>query len=129
MGRRERLVQVEVHHIDAKIARARDARERVHVRAVHVEVCAAFVEDRGDFRDALFKDAERARIRQHERGDIVGAVFAQVIGVDLAAVVGLDVLHFVAGNHDGRGIRAVGGIGDQHLLARVALALKVGANH
>ena len=35
--RREGLVQVEVHHVDAEIARPGDADERVHVGAVHVD--------------------------------------------------------------------------------------------
>src|SRR3712207_8962965 len=34
---RKRLVQVEVHDVDAEIPGARDTDERVHVRAVHVE--------------------------------------------------------------------------------------------
>ena len=35
--RRKCLVQVEVHHVDAHVAGAGDADERVHVGAVHVE--------------------------------------------------------------------------------------------
>ena len=37
MRRRKRLVQIQVHHIDAEIARPRDADQRIHVRAVHVD--------------------------------------------------------------------------------------------
>ena len=37
MRRRKRLVQIEVHDVDAEIARTRDAHQRVHVGAVHVE--------------------------------------------------------------------------------------------
>ena len=46
--RRERLVQIQVHHVDAEIARARDADQRVHVRAVHVDQRALGVQDLGD---------------------------------------------------------------------------------
>ena len=79
------LVQIQVHHVHAEIAGARHAGERVHVRAVHVKQSAALVQDRGNFRDALFENAERAGIREHQRGHIFGSEFAQVIGIDLAA--------------------------------------------
>ena len=45
MRRRERLVQVQVHHVDAEIAGRVDAHQRVHVRAVHVEQGALGVQD------------------------------------------------------------------------------------
>ena len=61
MRRRKGLVQVQVHHVDAEIAGPRDACQRVHVGAVHVEQRAALVQDFGNFRDALFEHAERAR--------------------------------------------------------------------
>ena len=118
-----------MHHVHAEIAGARDAGQRVHIGAVHVKQGAAFVEDRGDFGDALFEDSQRAGIGDHQRGDVVGDEFAEMIGIDLAAAIGFDVLHFVAGDDDGGGIGAVRGIGDQDFVARVALAFEIGANH
>ena len=82
------------------------------------------MQDGGDFRDALFENAERAGIRQHQRGDIFSGEFAQVIGVDLAARVRFDVLNFVSGDHHRCGIGAVRGIGDQNFFARIALAFR-----
>ena len=49
--RREGLVQVQVHDVHAEIAGPRDAHQRVHVGAVHVEQRAVRVEHLGDFRD------------------------------------------------------------------------------
>ena len=46
--RGEGLVQVQVHHVDAEIAGPRDADQRVHVGAVHVDQRALRVQDLGD---------------------------------------------------------------------------------
>ncbi len=43
--RGERLVQVQVHHVDAEIAGPRNAHQRVHVRAIHVHQRALGVQD------------------------------------------------------------------------------------
>ena len=45
MRRGERLVQIDVHHVDAEIARPRDAHQRIHIRAVHVDHGALGVQD------------------------------------------------------------------------------------
>ena len=87
------------------------------------------MQDSGNLRDALFEHAEGAGIREHEGGNIFGAKLAEMIGINLAARVGFDVFYFVSGNHYGRWIRSVRGIGNQNRLARIALALKIRANH
>ena len=76
--RRKSFVKIQVHHVDAEIAGAGDARQRVHVGAVHVEQRALGVQDFGDFGDALLENAERRRIGDHQRGDVFGDQFAQV---------------------------------------------------
>ena len=43
--RGEGLVQVEVHHVDAQIARADDAQQGIQVGAVAVDQAAAVVDD------------------------------------------------------------------------------------
>ena len=73
--------------VDAEIAGSRYACESVHVGAVHVKQGAALVQYRGNFGDAFFEHSQRAGIRQHQRGDVVGAELAQVIRVNLAARV------------------------------------------
>ena len=66
----ERLVQIEVHHVDAEIAGTRDAHQRVHVGAIHVEHGALRVQDLGHVDDVLFEHAERVGIGHHQRGDV-----------------------------------------------------------
>ncbi len=114
-------MQVEVHHVHAKIAGARDAGERVHVRAVHVQQRAVFVQDFGGLGDILLEHAERRRIRDHHGGHVVVHNLFQARDVDLAAFIRGHVFHVVAGNHRGRGIGAVRGVGYQNFFARVSL--------
>ena len=109
---RKSFVQVEMHDIDAKIAGAGDAGEGVHVRAIHVEKRAFGVQDFGNFRHALFEDAERRGIGDHERRNVGRYEVAQFIDVNLAVRFGLDVFDFVAGDYRGGGIGSVGGIRD-----------------
>ncbi len=58
VGCRESLVQVQVHHVDAEVARTHLADQRVHVGAIHVEQRALGMEDVGDLVDLIFEDAE-----------------------------------------------------------------------
>ena len=50
-------------------ARARDADKGVHIRAVHINQAARFVNDVADFANIRFKNSDRVRIRQHQSGD------------------------------------------------------------
>ena len=43
--RGERLVQIQVHHVHAEIAGPRDAHQRVHIGAIHVEQRALAMQD------------------------------------------------------------------------------------
>ena len=65
--RRKRLVQIQVHHVDAEVTRPRDTHQRVHVRAIHVDQRALFVQDLGNLLDVLFEHAHRVRIGDHQR--------------------------------------------------------------
>ena len=51
----ERLVDVEVHHVAAEIARPRDAQNGVHVGAVDIDQAADVVQHLGDLRDLVSK--------------------------------------------------------------------------
>ena len=55
--RREGLVQVEVADVEAEVARARDAEDRVEVGAVHVDLHALGVAHLGDLVDARLEHA------------------------------------------------------------------------
>ncbi len=82
MRRRKRLVQVQMDHVDAHVARPRDADQRIHVGAVHVDQPAGVVNDLADLLDVSFKQSERVRIGQHQARDVaVRTEFAQVIEI------------------------------------------------
>src|SRR2546422_9672737 len=52
------LVQVEMNHIDAHVARPRDAHQRVHVGAVHVHETSCVMNDATNLLDVFLKQAE-----------------------------------------------------------------------
>ena len=81
---RERLVQVEVDDVEAHVAGPRDPHHRVQVRAVVVERAADVVHDRRDLADVAVEQAERVRVREHQAGDVLGRLLAQVVQVDAA---------------------------------------------
>ena len=128
MRRRERLVQIQMHHVYAKIAGPRYASERIHIRPVHVEQCALRVKNRGNVRDALFEDAQRRWVRDHQCGYIFRHELAQLFGIDLPVRVRLDVFDLVTRDDGCRGIGAVRRVRDQHLFASVPLRFKIRAN-
>ena len=70
MRRRKRLVQVQVHHVHAEVARPRLAHQRVHVRAVHVEQRALRMQDVGDLVNLALEHADGRGVGQHQRGGI-----------------------------------------------------------
>ena len=122
-------MQIQVHDIDAEVAGARLAHQRVHVGAVHVEQTAFGVHDLGNFVDLLLEDAQRVRVGEHERRDIFIHLRGQRSYVHHALSIGFQILDRIANHGCRRGIGAMRGIGDQDFLARSALRLVVGANH
>ena len=69
--RGERLVQVDVHDVDARFAGAHLAEQGVQVGAVHVDEAARFVHDIRDLAELLLEQAERGRVGDHDGGDVV----------------------------------------------------------
>ena len=69
MRRRERLVQVEVHHIEPHVPGACNADERVEVGAVVVDERTRLVGETGNLHDVLLEDAQGVGIGQHHRRD------------------------------------------------------------
>ena len=122
--RGERLVQVQVHDVHAEIARPRDAHQRVHVGAVHVEQRALAMQDFGGLDDARFEDAQRVGVGDHQAGHVLGDGLFERREIEQAVLVGADVLDHVAGDGGGGGVGAVRRIRNQDLLARVALLLR-----
>ena len=127
VGLGEGLVQVEVHDVEAHVARPREAHDRVQVGAVVVQRGAHAVHDLGDLGDVLVEDPERVGVRQHQAGDVAVGLAAQVLEVHPAGLVGVELDHLQPGHRDRRRVGAVGGVGRQHLVAALAAVLVVGA--
>ncbi len=70
MRRAERLVQVEMHHIEAEVPWARDPKNGVHVGAIHVDQAAPLVDDARHFQHFVLEEAQSVWIREHQRGDL-----------------------------------------------------------
>ena len=119
---RERLVQVDVDDVEAHVAGPRDAAHGVEVRAVVVHERAGAVEDPLDLLDVLVEQAERRRVREHERRGVLVDLAAQVVDVDVPARVGLDVRQLVARHRDRGRIRAVRRVGHDDLATLFVLA-------
>ncbi len=122
-------MQVQVHDVGAEVAGPDLADQRVHVGAVHIDQRALGVQHVGDLVDLLLEDAQRIGVGQHQRGDVFVHLRFQRGDVDHARRVRLQILDRVA-RHGGCGwIRAVRGIGNEDLLAGIALRLEIRANH
>ena len=84
MGGRKCFMQVEVHDVDAEIARVRNADERIHVGAVHVDEAASVVHDAADFANVFFEDADGVGVGDHETRSIAGHGFVEGFEIDHA---------------------------------------------
>ena len=128
---RERLVQVEVHDVEARLARSEAAHDRVEVGAVHVGDGARLLDRRDHLVDLVLEDAERRRVGDHQRRHVRAERRAQRLQVDPATLVGGNGDRRVADHGGGRRVRAVRAVRHQHLGALLALAggPMVGACH
>ena len=82
MRRREGLVQVDMHNIEAHVSRTDHTEHRVHVGAVVVEQAAACMDELRDLADLSFEETESIRVRHHDSGDIVSKQRFQILHVD-----------------------------------------------
>ena len=82
--RGERLVQVHVDDVEAHVARAHLAEDRVEVRAVVVQQAAGLVHDARDLLDAALEHAERGGIGEHDAGGLRADRGLQRFEVDVA---------------------------------------------
>ena len=104
-------------HVEAHRPWVRLAEDGVEVRAVIVEEGTRVVDDPCHFADVALEEAERGGVGNHECGRLLlrhGA--AQRVEVD-GAVLGGQLDDVVAGHRGGGGVRAVGGVGDDDLVA------------
>ena len=119
---RERLVQVEVHDVEAEVAGPGDAADRVQVRAVVVHQRAGLVKDPRDLLDSLVEETEGGRVGQHQTRCLRPDLAAQLLEVDVPARVGADADHLVPRHRHAGRIRAVRRVGDHDLTASLVLA-------
>mmetsp|Transcript_75959 Transcript_75959/g.183660 ORF Transcript_75959/g.183660 Transcript_75959/m.183660 type:complete len:504 (-) Transcript_75959:911-2422(-) len=116
----KRLVQVKVADVGADEPRRGEPDLRVHVRAVHVHLAAALVHDGHHLLDLRVEDAERGRVRDHQRRQLVRVLVrlgAQVVHVDQPVVRALHYHHVHAGHGGRRRVGAVRADGDEALVA------------
>ncbi len=128
--RRERLVDVEMHDVEAGLAGLEPTEDRVEVRPVHVGECTGLVDGVEQLADPAFEQPQRRRVRDHDGGRLRPKGRAE--GVDVHAAVGgrRDGHRSVAG-HRGRGrIRAMARVGYEHVgPLGVATAAVIRADH
>ncbi len=126
MRRGKCLVQVDVHRINAQVARPHAAHDGVEVRPVAIEIAARRMDQVGNLADVGFEQAARVRIGQHDAGNVVRMLqfLAQHVHVDTAPLVRLDLVHDEPALHCCRRVRAVRRGGHQDTLARLALAAR-----
>ena len=123
MRRRKRLVQIDVHRIDAQITRPHLADDGVEVGAVAIEVSAGLVHDARDFHDLGFEETARVGIGQHDGGDVGTDCGPHRIGRHRAICLRGYGAHGVAHERRRRRIGAVRRIRHQHDAALGALRL------
>ena len=126
--RRERLVQVDVHGVDAEIARPHLADNGVEVHAVGIEQRAGRVHRLGDRDDVALEQPAGVGIGDHHRRDVGAKPCLQGVNVDTAGGGGRDVLHAVAGEGGRGGIGAMRARRHKHDFALVAASLERGAD-
>src|SRR5437016_14146694 len=70
MRNTKRFVKIQMANVGAVIAWTAKAALRIHIGAVHVNLAAVFVHDFANLADGRFENAVRARIRDHQRGEV-----------------------------------------------------------
>mmetsp|Transcript_25440 Transcript_25440/g.63819 ORF Transcript_25440/g.63819 Transcript_25440/m.63819 type:complete len:610 (+) Transcript_25440:1381-3210(+) len=122
----EGLVQVQMAHVGADVARAGERNLRVHVGAVQVHLATVLVNDLAHLFDARLEDAMSTRVGDHEGGQVVAVLLglgAQIVHVNVAARIAAHRHHAQASHYAGGRVGAVRRHRDQ---AHVAVTLALG---
>ncbi len=112
--RREGLVQVEVHRVDAEIARAGFSGNRIEIGAVGVEERARPMHRRGDREHIALEQPAGVRVGQHEGSNLGGDMLFHLDGIHRAVAAGRHRLDPISQQRRTRRIGAVGGFRHQH---------------
>ena len=108
-------MQVEVHNVEAHIAGAHHAQERVHIGAVVVEQAAAFVHQGCDFLDIALEEAQGVGVGHHNAGDVGAEQRLEVLHVHESVGAGLHHHDVQAADGSAGGVGAVGAVGHDNL--------------
>ena len=114
-------MQVQVHHIHAEVAGPHLAHQRIHVGAVHIEQRALGVQNVGDLVNLMLEHTQRRWVGEHQRRGVFVHLPRECFEVDAAIGIRLEILHCVAAEGCGSRVGAVGRVGNENLLARIAL--------
>ena len=118
--RGECLMEVDVHHVEAHITRTTGSEHGVQVRPVVVHQSAAVVDEFCYLRDARLEEAKGIGIGHHHGGDISPLLSndaLQVVYIDRTISLRLHLDDLQSADGSRGGVRAVGRIGHNHLLA------------
>ena len=114
MRRREGLVQVDVHGVDAEIAGPHLADDGVEVGAVGIEVGAGRVHRLGDRHHVALEQPAGVGVGQHDGGDVGRELLLHLLRIDRAVRARRHGLDAVAEQRGGRRIGAVRRLRHQH---------------
>ena len=129
VGSSKRLVQVHVHDVKTLIARAGHTQNGVEIRPIQVQLAAGAVHDLLDVQDGFFKQPQRIRVSQHDRGH--GAVHGLAQGADVHVTPGVGFYgdDLIADHGGGGGIGAVRGVRHDDLGTPFPTRFEVRADH
>ncbi len=122
----ERLVQVEVADVGPELPRPGQPDQRVQVRPVDVHLAAGVVDEAADLGHGRLEDAVRARVGDHQRGQLRPVLLdlgLEVLDVDVPARGGADHDNLHTGHH---GAGRVGPVGAGRDEADVAVGVAGG---
>ncbi len=117
---RERLVQIDVHGVNAEVSRAYTAHNGVEVRAIAVEIPANIMESVGNLLNVFFKETTRVRVCEHNRSNIRSELGLECFHIYAPVFRRRNGIYRVAQQCCCRGICSVGAFGHENAGPRVA---------
>ena len=130
MRGRKRFVQIDVHRIDAEIARAHAPDNGVEIGAITIEITAHVMQRIGNLNDVALEQAAGVWIGQHDGGHIVAQFFFERGQVHTPLRIGGNAIDFKAQKRRRGRICAMRRFWNQNAVAcrQFALGFNRGAN-
>ena len=110
-------MQIEVNDVKAHVAGTDHAHHRIEVRSIIITQTASFVNNLCDIQNIFIKDAHGVGVGEHQTGGVGSHCCPQGLHIHAAVRAGGDVDDLEAGHHRRGGVGAVGGVGDDDLVA------------